>query len=359
MNISKFINDGEILITPDNPKLQYSGRIGVNDEFEPELIFPASFVRWHFKGTGTAIVISCKSFYWDAYAGCALDGRQLAFKLEDGLCRIELGHNLPDCDHIVTFYKRQDACNIFTIHGIILDNGCEIDEAPERPSRRIEVYGDSVSAGEVSEAVAYIAKPDPEGHNGCYSNSWFSYSWITARKLKAELHLFGQGGVSLMPGTGWFSGPDYVGLEQIYDKVKYYPDLEHATSWDFSKYTPHVVVVAIGQNDANPENFMKDDYNGDKSKNWRRHYRDFLFRLRSLYPKALIICTTTILDHDPAWDRAINEVVKSLCDDRLTHFLYSENGTGTPGHIRIPEAEVMAQELSDYITSFGDEIWED
>ena len=49
------------------------------------------------------------------------------------------------------------------------------------------MYGDSVSAGEVSEAVEYTGKPDPE-HNGQYSNSWYSYAWMTARRLDAEIH---------------------------------------------------------------------------------------------------------------------------------------------------------------------------
>ena len=31
------------------------------------------------------------------------------------------------------------------------------------------------------------------------------------------------------------------------------------------------------------------------------------------------------------------------------HFLYRRNGAGTPGHIRIPEAEEMAEELAGYI----------
>ena len=46
----------------------------------------------------------------------------------------------------------------------------------------MEVFGDSVSCGEVSEALKYVGKPDPE-HDGEYSNSWYSYAWITARKL--------------------------------------------------------------------------------------------------------------------------------------------------------------------------------
>lgn len=36
-----------------------------------------------------------------------------------------------------------------------------------------------------------------------------------------------------------------------------------------------------------------------------------------------------------------------------------KNGSGTPGHIRIPEAEQMSDELAAYISSLGDEIWED
>lgn len=359
MDITKYVNDGEIVIKPNDERLLYEGRIGLNEDSEPEFVYACTSVKWRFRGTGAAIVLSSKRFYWDAFAGCMLDGRELAFKLpEDGTVRLELGAGLPDCEHIVTFFKRQDACNNFTIHGIILTKGSRMYDCGETPKRRIEVYGDSVSAGEVSEAVAYTARPDPEGHEGFYSNSRYSYSWITARMLNAAIHNVSQGGIALMPGTGWFGGPDYIGLEQTYDKVKYYPDLEHAVKWDFSKYTPHVVIIAVGQNDAHPEDFMKEDYNGGKAEEWRRRYAAFAARLRAIYPKALIICTTTILGHDSSWDRAIDDAVRSLNDPKITHFLYTGNGSATPGHIRIPEAERMARELTAYINGFGEEIWE-
>ena len=86
------------------------------------------------------------------------------------------------------------------------------------PPRRIEVYGDSVSAGEVSEAVDYVAKSDPE-HNGEYSNSWYSYAWIAARKLDAQLHDIAQGGVALLDNTGWYHEPDYIGMEHVWNKI--------------------------------------------------------------------------------------------------------------------------------------------
>ena len=69
--------------------------------------------------------------------------------------------------------------------------------------------------------------------------------------------------------------------------------------------------------------------------------------------------TTTILEHDKSWDQAIEEVCQSLGDDRILHFLYSENGSGTPGHIRIPEAEKMAEELTTFINGLDIPVWEE
>lgn len=359
---------GEIVVAPDSDSLLYSGRIGRSETGKPVFVFPCTNVRFRFRGTGAAIVVTAERYYYDIYAGFTVDidkaeaqagKKNITAENATPYCvclpdrkkvRIQLCEGLEETEHEIMFFKRQDACNRITIENIVLAEGSELLNCAGTEKMKIEVYGDSVSAGEVSEALDCVGKPDPEGHEGRYSNAWYSYSWLLARKLNAGLHDIAQGGLALLPKTGWFSGPDYVGLEQIYDKVIYYPDLANASAWDFSKYTPDVCIVAIGQNDANPDNYMKDDYNGEKAKKWREHYKGFLMRLKELYTKAIIICTTTILMHDEAWDRAIDEVVCSFdADAGIRHFLYSKNGAGTPGHIRIPEAEVMAEELSAYI----------
>lgn len=219
----------------------------------------------------------------------------------------------------------------------------------------MEVFGDSVSCGEVSEALKYVGKPDPE-HDGEYSNSWYSYAWITARKLGAELHDTSQGGIALLDHTGWFMEPDYLGVESCYDKLEYCPALSRVKSWDFKKYQPQVVVVAIGQNDNHPVDYMAENYQSEKSVYWRKRYQEFIEKLMELYPDSQIILTTTILMHDKNWDTSIGEVCRRIDSSRVHHFLYQKNGSGTPGHIRIPEAEEMAEELSAYINSLGD-IW--
>ena len=69
--------------------------------------------------------------------------------------------------------------------------------------------------------------------------------------------------------------------------------------------------------------------------------------------EAHIILTTTILNHDAAWDTAIDEVCRKLRekDEKIHHFLYEKNGCGTHGHIRISEAEDMAEQLKMFIKS--------
>ena len=94
--------------------------------------------------------------------------------------------------------------------------------------------------------------------------------------------------------------------------------------------------------------------------NGRSEYRRFLGQLRDKYPRAHIVCTTTILGHHENWDKAIDQVCCEMrqADARVHHFLYTKNGCGTPGHIRGSEAAVMAQELAAFIEGL-DGVWAD
>ena len=347
-------------ILPNNSSLIYSGRIDVSDPFAIVWTYPGTFVKIKFKGTQLSIQVCNKHNYWDNYLGVVEGDAQTKLLLpEEGDATIEIPlQETPDNVHEVLIFKRQDACHELTILGFELDDDAELLEASPLPKRRIEVYGDSVSAGEVSEALDYVAKADPE-HNGEYSNSWYSYAWMTARMLDAELHDIAQGGAALLDETGWYHAPDYIGMETIWDKMRYNPGYGTVTKWDFSKYTPDIVIVAIGQNDSHPDDYMKTDYEGEKAKNWRTHYRQFLAKLRETYPDAWIICCTTLLQHDIGWDMSISQAVQDLGDKKVSHCVFQRNGKATPGHLRIPEAEEMAKELCQHIRALGIEGYED
>lgn len=347
------------IILPNANELQYCGRIDLTNPLEPVFIYSCSFVTFKFTGTSIRAIVSNLHCYYDNYIGYIIDGKQGRMKLsweKEKECLL-LEENLEDKEHEIILFKRMDACHYFRLYGFIIDEGAALSSALSLATRRIEVYGDSVSAGEVSEAVDYVGKEDPK-HNGEYSNSWYSYAWITARKLRAQIHNISQGGISLIDGTGWFDAPHYYGMEHTWDKLRYQPELGPRTPWDFTRYVPHVVVVAIGQNDSNPVDYMKENYQGEKACEWRIRYAEWIKRIRETYPYALIILSTTILNHHTNWDKAIDEVCLELDDEKVVHFLYKKNGNGTPGHIRISEADEMADELSVFIQSFGDEVWE-
>ena len=97
---------------------------------------------------------------------------------------------------------------------------------------------------------------------------------------------------------------------------------------------------------------------GEKALYRKVHYDMFVRNIRRKYPDATIILATTILNHDAHWDEAIDEVCRHIASPKVHHFLYSNNGKGTPGHVRAREAEQMAEELSAFIESLGAEIWE-
>jgi len=346
-------------VLPDNEMLQYSGRIDFEKRTAPVFVYAATSVRMVFFGTGVKVTLCNHRSCWTNEMGYFVDDTQGKITLSSGEEKqtYTLAENLAEGWHELLFFKRMDSCHIVTFYGFEVEGEDTKLRMPMlKPERRIEFFGDSVSCGEVSEALDYVGKEDPV-HDGEYSNSWYSYAWMTARKLDAEIHDTSQGGIALLDETGWFAAPHYRGVESCYDKIEYHPDLGNIKNWDFSNYTPHVVVVAIGQNDNHPTDYMAEDYQGEKSIYWRNHYRTFIENLMNIYPKAQIILTTTILCHHENWDKSIEEVCQEIASPRVHHFLYKRNGTGTPGHIRIPEAEEMSEELTAYIESLGEDIW--
>ena len=348
-----------MMIEFDNQKLRFSGRIDTSNPKKPQLIYPSSFLQFRFYGKSAEITVTNHRICWNNYMGAIIDGEQRTWQLNDeGKTTILLVDEEIPREHEVLFFKRQDCCHVVVLEELNLSEESRLLDLPPLPARRIEVYGDSVSAGEVSEAVEYTGKSDPE-HYGQYSNSYYSYAWIAARKLNARIHNIAQGGIPLVTGTGWVAPPIYPGMDFMWDKLHYHPQLGKVTNWDFSLYRPHVVIIAVGQNDSNPEDYMKENPTGEKAQIWKQKYKELILNLREKYPKTLILLTTTILEHDVSWDAAIEEVCQGLSDERVRHFLYRENGRGTPGHIRISEAERMADELVDYLNRLDIPVWED
>ena len=355
------IPEGKKLISPTD-KMSYMGRIDFDDPNSPVFIWAGSNVRMRFRGTSVSAVIFNRRFFNKMSVGYVIDGKVCRADFgeenerEKEYC-LTLADGLEDGEHEIVLFKRQDASHYFRFLGFIIDG--EVLEAPALPARKIEVFGDSVSAGAVVEARDFEGKCDPEGHEGIYDNAWYSYASITARNLGAQLNCTAQGGISVFDNTGWFHAPDFIGMETAYDKLCYYPEGERGyTPWDFGRYTPNVGIFAVGQNDSHNEAEGDPDITDISFRTrWKEGYKGIIKELRAKYPHAYFVLLLTVLGHDPEWDKAVDEIAYELSDSRIRHFMFTRTGKATPGHPRISEQYEMAEELTAYLSGLGEDIW--
>ena len=350
-------------IPASDPAIRYMGRIDRTLPDAPRIVWAGSMITLRFRGTQLSAVICNHRFYNKMELGLLVDGKEekVCFDTDRQRFTLPLVSGLEDTEHEVTLFKRQDATHYFDFYGFETDSETELLPPLPRPDRRIECYGDSVSAGAVCEAVENVGALDPENTDGVYDNAYHSYSMITARNLGAEINNIAQGGIAIFDSTGYYHAPNTIGMETAYDKAVYFPEECGYTDWDFSAYIPHVVIFAVGQNDQHAELTDDPDITDPAYRlKWKSRYKDILRSLRSHYPKARIILLLTVLMHDPTWDAALDEIVSELTaegEDKLTHFTFKRCGKATPGHPRLPEQYEMASELTAYISRMGNEIW--
>ncbi|MBR1393710.1 MAG: electron transporter RnfD [Ruminococcus sp.] len=344
--------------------IRYMGRIDRTLPDAPKIVFAGTMITLRFVGTELSAVICNHKFYNKMELGLLVDGKEekVCFDTDRERFSLPLVSGLERREHEITLFKRQDATHYFDFFGFETDADAELLPPRPRSDRRIECYGDSVSAGAVCEAVDYVASNDPDNTDGVYDNAYHSYSMITARNLGAEIHNIAQGGIAIFDRTGYYHSPETIGMETAYDKVIYFPEECGYSDWDFSLYTPQVVILAVGQNDQHREQGDDPDITDpDYRRKWKDRYEEIIRSLRSHYPKAQFIMLLTVLMHDPSWDRALDEIVSELTaegDGKISHLTFTRCGKATPGHPRLPEQYEMASELTAYISRLGDSLWE-
>lgn len=342
---------------PDNSAIGYMGRIDDADAKSPRFFYPGSQFYFRTDASEISITVNNTNVWGELSLGVLIDGEMSKVPLDNDKngCDTELkiAERLPAGMHEVTIYKRHAANHFFTLKSV--DANGRLYSSERDYKLKMDVYGDSVCAGEVIEAVEYTGKSDPENHQNVYDNSYLSFVMQTARNLNAEINNNSQGGIALFDGSGYFHWPDYIGLETTFDKVCYFPEGGELTRWDFSRYTADIVIIAIGQNDPHNGKTDKNDldiYDPVYRKIWKTAYKKLVRSLNDSYKgSAKFVLTTTLLCHDAEWDKAIDEIKDELCADGIfcRHNVFKRNGAATPGHPRISEHNEMTSELTAFI----------
>lgn len=342
-----------ITVSPLDSKIRLTGRVDAANG-TATFCWCGSQLALRFKGTYISIDAVNECFGPDTLIGAVIDGEERQYYVGRDVGKsIVIAENLSDGIHDVIIYKRMEG-HYFTVKSITLDG--ELEALPPKPEKRIEVYGDSVSAGSVVDAHDYVGKSDPE-HHGQWDNAWHAYPQIVARMLPAEVYDTSQGGIAIFDRTGYFEMPNTRGVESCYDLLRY-SAYKPQKEWDWS-FTPHVVIMAVGQNDAHPDPdcLRKPDY----YEKWVGKYIEIINAIRSHAPKSTVVLALTVLGHDPIWDDALADIAKRLGgkDGRAYHFMYTRTGKATPGHPRLAEQIEMAEEMTAFLNSLTADTWAD
>lgn len=330
------------LIAADNTNYLYTGRIDFADKKAPQLSWPGSSIKANF--TGTSLAIKLDDQLGKNYFNVFVDGEvQHPYVLEakKGEQTYVISTALKAGDHRLEIYKRTEGEEgATTFKGLLLDEGAKLLPPPARPTRRMEIYGDSISSGAGNEGADNGAD-----HLLSEKNNYWAYGAITARNLNAELHTTSQSGIGIM--ISWFP---FI-MPQFYDQLSAVGD--NTTKWNFKSWTPEVVVINLFQNDA---------WLVDREKRLQpiptdaqrvQAYVDFVRSIRTQYPGAYIICALGSMDATatPKWPgyitSAVERMKKEYKDEKLDTIFFEFTGYG--GHPRIAQHKANAEKLTAFI----------
>lgn len=290
-------------VAPNDPRLRYEGRFDLRDAAGPRCAWPASAVTFRVEGTGLNVRLGDSNN--DEYQ-VIVDGQPSAVLVtRDGthlynVFQATAGHPQQG-PHTVTLVKRTEAFFGTTqFLGFQVARGGRLLPPPPRPARRLEVIGDSISCGYGNEA-----KDQHERFTSATENAFLSYGAVAARAVGAEYVCLAWSGRTMWPKNT---------MGEIYGRAL---PLDPGSRWDFARWTPDAVVIALSTNDfagGTP----------DKA-GWTTGYEAFLARVRGSYPHAAIYCATS-----PMMGGSPSAVAKSY----LTQIVSDENAAGD-GKVRL------------------------
>jgi len=326
-------------IDPDHIYLQYTGRIGFQHEGGPELSWPGTSIEGRF--TGTSLALKLDDRHGRNFFNVFIDGdlaRPVVVAAQQGAQTYPVAAGLEAGEHRFLITKRTEGEEGATaFQGLVLDDGSRLLPPPPRKTRRIEFFGDSITSGMGNESPE--DGPDNLSRD---KNNFMSYAAITARRLNAEMHVISQSGIGVMVSWFPFTMPDF------YDQVNAAGDND--SKWDFRSWTPDVVVINLMQNDS----WLIDDQHRldpepDEAQRVQAYQR-FVRRIRSLYPRAYIVCALGSMDAvrpGSRWPGYVRSAVAQMKDKRIGTVFF--DFTGYKPHPRVPQHEANAAKLTAFI----------
>ena len=338
-------------VAPDDPRLRYTGRVDRRDPAGPRFsnVLTAVAVRVE----SPAVRLHLRDVPYRRFDGqrennryeLLIDGAPAGFLTAR---EPEWTHTveLPPGPHVVELVKRTEPeVGQGQLVSLELPFGGRVLAPPERPSRRLEIIGDSLTTG-----FGNVGAGPRCPFGATTEDAYRSYGALAARALQAELHVVAWGGRGVVRNYDLSAAGT---LRELYPRTL--PE-EPWSRWDFSRWTPDAVVIYLGTNDFSHPDLDEDTFD--------RGYLELVTTVRRHYPDAHILCAYPSLSDDrpeglKRWSRsraAVDRVMAKLADAGVTRvkaFAFDraapDDGLGCLWHPSLPTHEAQAAQLRDLL----------
>lgn len=330
-------------IESDHKFIQYTGRIDFVNPKQPLISWPGTSIKARF--TGKSIKIKLDDLEGKNYFNVIIDGDNKyphVLKAKQGSHVYPIAHYLQNGEHTVEIYKRTEGHEGSTnFLGLELADNENLLKPPTRPIRKIAFFGDSITSGMGNESADNVADKELSE-----KNNYLSFSSITARNLAAEHHTISLSGIGVMVSWFDFTMPEY------FDQINGSGNNE--TVWDFSHWTPDIIVINLLQNDswlvANPKHISPTPTKDEIIQS----YVDLVTSIKLQYPNKPIICALGSMDitkRGSNWPDYVKEAVsriRKIDSNASIDTLFFEY-TGYNKHPRVNQHERNAKKLTQFI----------
>ncbi|ALI97795.1 hypothetical protein DC20_00825 [Rufibacter tibetensis] len=328
--------------------LQPVGRYQVNNAQNLELITSAAHVGFSFEGREAKVVASASYAGAHSYFQYELDGEYQKRVRISGLNDTVVITAPSAGKHTVWVYKTTEAhTGPLVIQKVV---GANVKPLIRPNAPLIEFIGNSITCGAAADPSEV---PCGTGEYHDQHNAYQAYGPRVARAVKANFIL------SSVSGYGAYRNWNNNGptLPEVYEKI----DLQGKTTqrWDFAKFTPAIVSIALGTNDFSDGDGKTPRLPFDSAR-FVNAYVGFVKDVKSKYPKAQIALMSSSMMNGPRKQTLENclTAVKKQIDTAYPsakpvalHFFKPMQASGCTGHPSVAEHGVMAAELEPFFKS--------
>lgn len=353
--LSNFVVAQKSFVSPDHKQLKYHGRVSFEDKKSPALYWSGTAVEGVFEGTALDIILDDslgRNFY-----NLIVDGDEENAKViscEKGKKVYKGFDNLKNGKHHFLLFRRTEMTEGRTFFlGLEIEGKAKLYKLPANKKRlKVEVYGNSITCG-----MGNLDESRVKNDDLALEDNYWAYGAIACRKLGAEYRAISRSGIGIT--VSWYNQI----MPDIYNRLN--PN-NPESKWDFSIWTPDVVVVNLFQNDSwlqkrpkHPEYKRRFGNENPTKENTISQYISFVQSVRKEYPKAVIICALGSMDatrEGSPWMGYIKEAVNKMkveYKDNNIHTLFFPF-TQTGGHPIVSEHKEMAEQLASFIKEIKD-----